>query len=84
MIGVLDDLIRALRHHEQKPPGQYRLIRPRFRHLHDADRWLGHRDVTTGTTWRCAATRDYALIAWVRLRKLHHVAWLERGGEDRG
>lgn len=79
MIAILDDLIRALRHHEQKPPDQYRLIRPGGRY-YDAYHWTWNQ----GLDWDSADARRRALEAWLRLRQKHHVAWLERGGSDRG
>ena len=79
---LLDQLIGALRHHEQRPADQYRLVRPTFRLAYDAYRWMlrqpGWADIPDGD-----ATSRYTLYRWIEIRKRHHVAWLERGGCER-
>lgn len=74
---ILDQLIGALRHHERRPAGQYRLVRPTFRMLADADHWMREQGAFDDGRQRWTV-----LYEWLALRQRHHVAWLERGGSE--
>lgn len=82
MIALLDLAREFLGHPSRRRPDEYRLIRPSFRLTCDAYDWIRAREeMDGGFRWENASARLNALHAWIGMRKRHHVAWIERGGQ---